>query len=107
MFASAETLVAEYFRTGTLAGLPKDHFIDGRFAPSSNGAELEILDPGRGEAFARVADASPADVDGAVASAAQGLMAWRRVKPAERGRVLMRTALGLRDQAERLAVIEA
>jgi acyl-CoA reductase-like NAD-dependent aldehyde dehydrogenase len=107
MFASAETLVAEYFRTGTLSGLPMDHFIDGAFVPSSDGAELEILDPGRGEAFARVADASTADVDRAVESACQGLKAWRRAKPAERGRVLMRTAAALRDQAERLAVIEA
>ena len=33
MSATAETLVAEYFRSGTLSGLPKDHYIDGRFTP--------------------------------------------------------------------------
>ena len=107
MSATAETLVADYFRSGTLAGLPKDHYIDGRFAPSSNGASLDIHDPGAGKVFARVADASPEDVDRAVASAKRGLETWKRLKPAERGRVLLATAAKLREQAERLAVIEA
>src|SRR5215831_10963426 len=107
MSAIAETLVAEYFRSGTLSGLPKGHYIDGRFTPSSNGANLEIFDPGTGRAFTSVADASANDVDQSVASAQKGLETWKRLKPAERGRVLLATAAKLREQAERLAVIEA
>src|SRR5262249_59256458 len=63
--------------------------------------------PGAGTAVARVADASPGDVDQAVASAKTGLETWKRLKPAERGRVLLAMAAKLREQAERLAVIEA
>jgi aldehyde dehydrogenase (NAD+) len=107
MPATAESLAAAYFRGGRIDGLPKDHFIDGRFTPSADGASLEIFDPGAGKAFTRVADGAPGDVDRAVASAQQGFAAWRRLKPAERGRVLLRAAQKLREQAERLAVIEA
>src|SRR5215469_7710522 len=107
MSAMTETLVADYFRSGTLPGLPNDHYIDGRFTPSTNGASLEIYDPGAGKVFTRVADASPDEVDRAVASAKEGLETWRRLKPAERGRVLLATAVKLRERAERLAVIEA
>ena len=51
---TAAELTAEYFATGTLAGLPSGHFIDGDFVQPSHNRTLESFDPGRGEAFARL-----------------------------------------------------
>ena len=44
-------LVEEYFATGTLAGLPDRHFIDGDWHASVSGDRMGSLDPGLGRAF--------------------------------------------------------
>jgi len=103
----AQTLVAEYFRSGTLSALPGDHFIDGSWAAPEGGARMDVFDPGAGKPFTAIAAGSAADIDKAVASAARGLAAWRRLRPAERGRVLLQVAQRIRENQGRLAVIEA
>jgi len=100
-------LVGEYFQTGTLEGLPTGHFIDGRWVESVDGGRMETVDPGSGRAFGSVAAGAAADVDRAVEAARRGFERWRRVRPAERGQVLARAAGLIREQADRLAVIEA
>ena len=56
MTTSTETsgtdLVTEALRTGTLAGLPEGHFINGGFVRPAHNRRMESYDPGRGEAFA-------------------------------------------------------
>ncbi|MDF3936046.1 aldehyde dehydrogenase family protein [Pseudomonas citronellolis] len=102
-----QRLVEEYFASGTLAGLPSRHFIDGAWRASVNGSELETFDPGLGQPFARVAAADAEDVELAVRAADAAMRGeWRRSLPAERGRILLRAAEGIRANAERLAVIE-
>ena len=94
--------------TGTLAGLPAGHFIDGRFVASASGATMETLDPGTGCAFARFAAGDADDVDAAVAAARRALVGpWARIAPAERGRLLRRVGELITANAERLAVVES
>lgn len=100
-------LVEEARRSGTLAGLPSGHFIDGRFAASISGAKMESFDPGRGVPFATFAAGSAEDVARAVAAARAALSGpWSRLTPAARGEILMRASHLLRERAARFAVVE-
>ncbi|WP_293811253.1 aldehyde dehydrogenase family protein [uncultured Bosea sp.] len=100
-------LVAEAVRTGTLAGLPGGHFIDGRFVESVSGRLMESFDPGRGKAFATVAAGDAEDIDRAVAAARAALSGpWSRLSPAARGDILMRASRLIAERAARFAVVE-
>jgi len=100
-------LVREAQATGRIAGLPEQHFIDGRFTAAVNGARMETLDPGTGEAFASFAAGDAEDVDAAVRSAKAALRGpWRAMTPSQRGRLLSRIAEQIRANAHRLAVVE-
>jgi len=107
MSAVPNTLVNEAQATGTLAGLPDRHFIDGAFVPAVHGERMATFDPGTGRAFADFAAGDAADVDAAVRAAQTALRGpWCALSPAERGRVLMRIAGLIRANADRLAVVE-
>ncbi len=100
-------LVEEARRSGTLAGLPSGHFIDGRFAASISGAKMESFDPGRGVPFATFAAGSAEDVARAVVAARAALSGpWSRLTPAARGEILMRASHLLHERAARFAVVE-
>ncbi len=101
-------LVQEVLRTGTLSGLPEQHYIDGRFAPSASrpfdgdvrSCSRSGVRPLRGRRRRGRRRRGARRPCGA-------RRAWRRTTPAERGRILQRTAALLRAQADRLAVVEA
>lgn len=102
-----DTLLATARSTGTLPGLPDGHFIAGGFMPSADGRVLQSFDPGRAEPFATFARGGAAEVDAAVDSArGTFLRTWRDTAPAERGRILHRAAGLIRQEADRLAVVE-
>ena len=93
MTSDLQRWVQEAQATGTLAGLPECHFIDGVAVASVDGATMATLDPGTGRAFARFAAGQAADVDAAVLAANRALKGpWRDMAPAQRGRVLHRVA---------------
>lgn len=105
--SGASALLAEARTTGTLAGLPDRHFIDGRWHAAASGERMEVFDPGRGIAFASVAAGNAVDVDAAVVAAGKALRGeWRRLVPAARGRILARAAALVREEAERFAIVE-
>lgn len=107
MSAETQKLIAEYFASGTLAGLPSEHWIDGQWCAAVGGESMETFDPGTGRAFARFAAGDEQDVERAVAAAERASVGlWGKATPAERSRVLYRAAEGIRANAERLAVIE-
>ncbi|WP_049578832.1 CoA-acylating methylmalonate-semialdehyde dehydrogenase [Streptomyces sp. SBT349] len=66
------------------------HFIDNRAAEGTSGRFGPVWDPATGEQPARVALASAADVDRAVASAAAAARTWSRVSLARRTSLLFR-----------------
>jgi hypothetical protein len=101
-------LVEQARRTGTIAGLPSQHWINGRHLPSVSGGRMETVDPGTGKAFSTVAAGTALDVDLAVKAARAALSGpWCSILPAERGRLLARASALIRAHADRLAVAEA
>jgi aldehyde dehydrogenase (NAD+)/betaine-aldehyde dehydrogenase len=105
---ASDRLVDEYFATGTLAGLPDGHFIDGRWRQSVAGRRLEVFDPGLARPFHRVAAGDADDIDMAVEAASRATKGpWRDATPAARGEALLRVAGLVRENAARLAVVES
>lgn len=86
--------------------LPSQHFIDGRWQASTSHKVMLTFDPGLADPYADFAAGNAEDVALAVASALNAHKNWARTSAAERGRILMRAAEGLRANADRLARAE-
>ncbi|MCQ4129028.1 aldehyde dehydrogenase family protein [Rhodococcus erythropolis] len=84
-----------------------DHWINGQSTPSHNGDRLTTRNPADGRPVADIALGTAEDVDDAVRAAAAAADAWRRQKPIERGRVLMRLAALVESRTEELAALES
>jgi aldehyde dehydrogenase (NAD+) len=102
---TVQDIAKTYLTTGKLDALPDGHFIDGKFTPASN-RKMESFDPGRAEAFAEFSLADDSEMDRAIEVAENAARSWRQVSPAERCRILNNAARVLRENADRLAVIE-
>src|SRR5947199_4846170 len=64
------------------------HFIDGASVAGTSGRYGDVFNPNTGEVQARVALASVAEVDAAVASAVRAQQTWALVNPQRRARVM-------------------
>lgn len=84
-----------------------DHWINGRSVPSRGGETLTTHSPADGSTAAIIARGTAEDVADAVEAASAASDAWRRQKPIERGRVLMRLAAAIEAHAEELAALES
>jgi betaine-aldehyde dehydrogenase len=85
----------------------RDLYYGGAWHAPLAGRYVELTSPGDGSALGRVPEASPEDVDAAVAAARKGFRVWSQVAPLERARTLRRIAEILRAHAEELALIDA
>jgi betaine-aldehyde dehydrogenase len=74
---------------------------------AGKGKALEVFDPSTEEVIARVPDATAKEVDAAVSAARAAFPGWAATTAQERGRVLFRIAEKVRQQAARLAEMEA
>ncbi len=81
-------------------------FIGGKFVDALDGATFETLNPHNGSVLASVAQGSSADVDRAVAAAAAAFPAWAGLSAAARGRLLLKLADRIEENAEDLAQLE-
>ena len=81
---------------------------DARVA-SIDGATRVIHNPATGAPVATVAEASAADVDVAVRRSHEAFMnpSWRRMSSRDRGRLLMKLSLLIRERTEELAQLES
>ena len=83
-------------------------FIGGEFVPPASGEHFTTLNPASEEPLARVAQAGPADVDRAVASAREASEAsWGRLPGRERAKYLYRIARAIQERAREFAVLES
>jgi 1-pyrroline dehydrogenase len=82
-------------------------FIGGEWVGAAEGGTMDVLNPATGEAIARVAACTAADVDAAVAAAKTALPEWLESTPAERAEVLLKLADVLEENADELAEIES
>ena len=83
-------------------------FIDGKLVGARDGRVFEDVSPVNGKVVAEVARCGPADVDVAVTSARAAFDegSWRRTDPATRKRVMHRFAQLIRDDIDRLSILE-
>ena len=80
--------------------------IAGRLVAGEGHAE-GVLDSASGEQIASVNEASPAQVEAAVAAAEQAFPGWARTPPRERGTLLLRIADGIEADAAAYAALES
>ena len=77
--------------------------IDGAWVKGARGKSEPVLNPATGEAIGTVPHADRADLDRALAAAAKGFAAWRRVSAHDRYKLMRKAADALRAQADAIA----
>ncbi|KAK4280864.1 hypothetical protein QN277_012429 [Acacia crassicarpa] len=84
-------------------------FINGHFLHSLSGKTFETIDPRTGDIIATVAEATKEDVDAAVHAARHAFDSgpWPRMSGSERGRILMKWADLIDQNAEEVAALDA
>ena len=68
---------------------------------------FELIEPATGQPFTTVPQATASDVDRAVRAASKAFESWRKTNPRERGRLLLKLAALIRENANELAKTEA
>src|SRR5699024_8232208 len=93
------------------ADLPEriQHYIDGAFVDSADGATFDVLDPVTNEAYVRAAAGKSADIDLAVEAARRAFTEgpWPKMLPRERSRILHKIADLVESRDQRLAELES
>ena len=82
------------------------NFIGGQYQDASDGPHALLVDPSTGEAFAEAPVSGAADMDRALAVAAEAFASWKRTTPSERSLALIRIADALESRAEDLVRVE-
>lgn len=85
---------------------PHGHLIDFESVRPPSNALLDVFDPSTGRVIAQIPDGGPAEVEAAVASSRRAFEAWRRTRPAERERILIKLSELIERHAEELAELE-
>ncbi|MCI5069056.1 aldehyde dehydrogenase family protein, partial [Acidovorax sp.] len=80
-------------------------FIAGQWQDAAEGKTIAVFNPSTGKEIGRVAHASRADLDLALAAAQKGFEAWRDMPAAERAKTMRRAAALMRERAEAIAAI--
>ncbi|MDQ6926725.1 MAG: aldehyde dehydrogenase family protein, partial [Candidatus Eremiobacteraeota bacterium] len=84
-----------------------DHFIGGRWVPSSGRQTFATTNPATEDELARVAAGTVEDVDRAVAAAREAYEKyWRPMRPADRAKYVYRIARAITERSRELAVLE-
>ncbi|MHA6266467.1 CoA-acylating methylmalonate-semialdehyde dehydrogenase [uncultured Aliiroseovarius sp.] len=79
------------------------HWINGQMVDGTSGRTADVFNPATGEVQAKVALASQAEMDDAVAKAAEAQKAWGATNPQKRGRVMMALVHLLNRDMDKLA----
>lgn len=82
-----------------------DNFINGRFAKSSGGERIDVVNPSTGSPICTVPESTEADVNAALAAAEKAQSEWAKRPAVERAKVLRNIAGKIRENVEPLARI--
>jgi len=83
------------------------NYIGGKDMAPSTGRFIEKADPRTGAALCQVADSGKSEMDAAVVAATAALPAWRAMRPAERGRILVEIGRVVRESVATLGSLES
>ncbi len=78
-------------------------FINGVWMDGSEGATLPILNPATAEAIGTLARAERSDLDLALDAAQKGFLAWRKISPFDRSKIMRKAAELIRLRADMIA----
>ncbi|MDE1181949.1 betaine-aldehyde dehydrogenase [Paraburkholderia sp.] len=81
-------------------------YIGGAYVDASSGETFTTINPATGEVLAHIGQASAADIDRAVQSAADGQREWSAMTAMQRSRILRRAVDLLRERNDELAALE-
>ncbi|WP_111497044.1 MULTISPECIES: betaine-aldehyde dehydrogenase [Marinobacter] len=81
-------------------------FVDGQYLANQNGETFDVVNPATGEIIYRMEQADESVMAAAVESAERGFREWAALGGMERGRILHRAAMLLRERNDALAEIE-
>jgi aldehyde dehydrogenase (NAD+) len=81
-------------------------YIGGADVPPEDGRYLDKVDPRTGAKMGETAEGGPREVDLGMAAASAAFPAWRDMRPANRGRILVEIARRVRGAEDRLGAIE-
>jgi aldehyde dehydrogenase (NAD+) len=84
-----------------------DGYVGGAVTPLSTDQRWASYNPSTGDVLAEVAVGTADDIARAVEAAEAAYPAWRATRPADRGRILNRIALTLREEKEDFARVES
>jgi succinate-semialdehyde dehydrogenase / glutarate-semialdehyde dehydrogenase len=79
--------------------------IDGSWRPARGGRTMPVVNPATEAELGTLAHAGIDDLDEALASAAKGFDAWRRVSPFDRSKLMRKAANILRERNEHIATL--
>lgn len=83
------------------------HHIANAGVASTSGRTIAVIDPSDGQPYDEIQRGTAEDIDAAVHAAQQCYHSvWRKLAPAERGRLLMRLSAKITEHAEELSAIE-
>lgn len=82
-------------------------FINGEFVDATDGQTIPVHNPHDNSLITEIAEAREADVDRAVEAAAAAFPAWAALPAGERGRLMLKLADAIEDQAEEFAQLES
>jgi succinate-semialdehyde dehydrogenase/glutarate-semialdehyde dehydrogenase len=74
-------------------------FINGEWQDAQDGKSLAVFNPATGKEIGRVAHASTADLDRALAAAQKGFETWRDMPAIERNKIMRKAAALMRERA--------
>lgn len=78
-------------------------YIDGEWREGSDGRQIDVVNPATGEVIGRVAHATTADLDAALAATERGFQVWRATSAFERYKIMRKAAELLRERADGIA----
>ncbi|WP_196984389.1 aldehyde dehydrogenase family protein [Caenimonas aquaedulcis] len=84
-----------------------EHFIGGEWVTPAGGDYFEGINPSTGEKLGRYARGNAADVDRAVRAAQSAQVQWAAVDAFKRGQILQKVAQLLRQNRDRLAMLDS
>lgn len=88
-----------------MAYLDTQLFINGAWQDAADGRTLAVQNPSTGQDIGRVAHASRADLDRALAAAQRGFEVWRDFTPAARSKIMRKAAELMRERAGDIALL--
>nr|WP_235215411.1 gamma-aminobutyraldehyde dehydrogenase [Phaeacidiphilus oryzae] len=83
------------------------NYINGEFTDAADGRTIEVVDPTTGEPYATSPLSGQADVDAAMAAAAEAFETYRDTIPAVRQRLLLKIADAVEARADELVAVES